>query len=173
MKRSLAIVSFLVAAWQPALLLAQASGDEQKPQRQISVDEIGTSVVLVGRLGVPLGKKMEVSGYWHFPVPDAKDASIRFTVTTVNGKKLAKPIEFNHEQLDFSNREHRNVIPAFKGRRELDGQTWTLSAYETGSIQIIPDEDGVESPVQVPYYTRPFTSQLVGIVQRKEGRTRR
>ena len=116
---------------------------------------------------------MEMSGNWHFPAsPDVKDGSIRFSVTTVNGKKLANPIEFNHEQLHFTDREHRNVIPEYKAQRKLDGQTWTLIAYETGSIEIIPDEYGDESPVfpvvGLPYYTRPFTSQLIGVVQRKD-----
>jgi hypothetical protein len=178
MKRSVAIVSFFVATCQLANLRSQASGEERAPQQQISVEEIGKSVVLVGRLGVPLGEKMEISGYWHFPAkPNAKDSSIRFTVTIVNGKKLAQPVEFNHGQLDFSNREHRNVIPDFKAHRELDGQTWTLIAYETGSIQITPDEYRDKSPVfpvvGMPYYTRPFTSQLVGVVKRKQGRTGR
>ncbi len=60
-----------------------------EPKRRISVDEIGRSILLVGRLGVPIGEKMEISGHWHFPkVPQPKDASLRFSVTSVNGSKL-------------------------------------------------------------------------------------
>ena len=178
MRRSLAVVPVLVAASYLPCLRLQAFGEEQTPPQLISVEEIGKSIVLVGRLGVPLGEKMEICGYWHFPAPPhEKDSSIRFTVTIVNGTKLAKPVEFNNGQLNFLNREHLNVIPDYKAHRELDGQTWTVMAYETGCIRITPDEYWDESPVfpvvQVPYYTRALTSFLVGVVKRKEGRTKR
>ena len=178
MRRSLAVAPVLVAVSYLPCLRPQAFGEKQVPPQQVSVEEIGKSIVLVGRLGVPLGEKMEICGYWHFPaLPHEKDSSIRFTVTVVNGTRLAKPVEFNHEQLHFYNREHFNAIPAFKAHRTLDGQTWTLAAYETGRIGIRPGEYGNESPVfpliQVPYYTRAFTSYLVGVVKRGQGRTKR
>jgi hypothetical protein len=177
MKRSMMIVLLIVVfvvMWELGSAQRQVGGEEAKSLQKISVDEIGKSVNLVGRLGVPLGKKMQISGYWHFPKVAAKDGSIRFTVTKVNEQQLAKPVEFNHEQLDFMDTEHHNVIPAFESHRELDGQEWALTAYETGEIRISPDEYREKAPLfpiaASPYYTQPFTSRIVGVLQRKAGR---
>ncbi len=145
-----------------------------EPKRRISVDEIGRSILLVGRLGVPIGEKMEISGHWHFPkVPQPKDASLRFSVTSVNGSKLKEPIQFNHAQLHVTDSERRNVIPEFKRHHELENQVWTLTAYETGIIQIVPNESQTKFPefpiAAMPYYTEPFTSQLVAILKSRDG----
>jgi hypothetical protein len=131
----------------------------------------------VGRLGVPLGEKMELTGYWHFPKSQpAKDGSIRFSVTSVNGSKLSQPIEFNHAQLNVTNSEHRNIIPDFRDHRELEEQVWTLIAYETGRIQITPDEYQSKSPVfpiaGMPYCTEPFTSQIVAVLKSSNGQAK-
>jgi hypothetical protein len=158
-----------------ATLLSQpsVSAGTAEPKQRISVDEIGRSILLVGRLGEPLGEKMELSGYWHFPkTPHPKDDSIRFSVTSVNGNKLKEPIEFNHEQVEVTDFLHRSLIPDFKDHRQLENQVWTLIAYETGRIQIMPDEYQSKSPVfpvaGMSYYTRPFTSQIVAVLKNRQ-----
>ena len=35
---------------------------DEKVRERVSVDEIGKSLVLIGRLGVPLGEKLEITG---------------------------------------------------------------------------------------------------------------
>lgn len=120
---------------------------------------------------------MELTGYWRFPpTPHEKDDSIRFSVTAVNGKTLPQPIEFNHEQVDFTDIDHRNIVPELRHHRELENQVWSLIAYETGRIQIVPDEYRSPTPIFPiagrPYYTKPFTSKLVGVLKSKDGRTK-
>jgi hypothetical protein len=107
-----------------------AMADNQKKMQRVSVDEIGRTVQLVGRLGVPLGDAVEINGYWHFPSQrHEKDDSIRFTVTVVDGKTLNVPVEFNHGQVAFSDASHQSVIPEFGKHSELESQVWTLIAY--------------------------------------------
>lgn len=164
---------FVFAIGYPFQVLAETPAVAQKAVHQISVEEIGKSVVLIGRLGVPLGQKMEIVGYWNMPKLDPKDDSIRFTVTMVNQTKLAVPVEFSHEQVEFMDAEHHYVVPKDKSQKKLDGQYWVIVAYETGRINVMPIEELSKSPpvfqgVQLPYYTRPFTSELVGVVQQRD-----
>lgn len=168
-------IVLLLASW---LIRPSVNAQNSEAKQRIAVDAIGRSIVLVGRLGVPIGEKMELSGYWHFPeTPQPKDDSLRFSVTAVNGTSLKEPIEFNHEQIDVTDSQHRNVIPDFKNHHELENQAWTLLAYETGRIHITPDEYRSNSPdfpiAGMPYYTRPFTSEIVAVLKSRNGRTKR
>src|SRR5262245_53336621 len=71
---------------QPQQPQQQQPRPQPPPQQRVNVDEIGGSVVLIGRLGKPLGEKMTVRGQW-VPAPQrAKDNSPRFNVTEVDGK---------------------------------------------------------------------------------------
>jgi hypothetical protein len=58
---------------------------------------------------------------------------------------------------------YHNAIPEFKGWRALEGQEWTMTGYETGSVHIGDDET-----MQLPYYTRPFTSEIVAVLTSKK-----
>ncbi|MCC7339011.1 MAG: hypothetical protein IT422_28275 [Pirellulaceae bacterium] len=144
---------------------------------RVSVEDVGTRLILIGRLGKPLGEEFEIRGHWHFPpTPYVKDYSLRFTVDSIDGKLIDKPIEFNYAQLRFLDREHHDVIPAYAEHAKLDGECWTLIGYETGHIQIQPDEYGDPAPVfpvvGMPYFTRPFTSQIVAVLKSKTGQTK-
>ncbi|MFN7289874.1 MAG: hypothetical protein ACK5T6_04750 [Pirellula sp.] len=176
MKYGFVIVGVLILGIVVWVFNPKVNANIAASAQSIPVDEIGKSIQLVGRLGVPLGEKMELTGYWHFPeTPQAKDGSIRFSVTSVNGKMLSQPIEFSHAQFDVTDAQHRNIIPEFKNHRELEDQVWTLIAYETGRIQMMPDEYQSKSPVfpivGMPYYTKPFTSQIVAVLKSTDGRT--
>ncbi|MFN7731482.1 MAG: hypothetical protein ACK5OB_06245 [Pirellula sp.] len=178
MKRTVVFAASLLLGLVACLPRPSIKAQDSEAKQHIAVEEIGRSIVLVGRLGVPIGEKMELSGYWHFPeTPHPKDASLRFSVIAVNGNSLKEPVEFNHEQIDVTDAQHRNVLPDFKDHQELENQAWTLTAYETGRIQITPDEYPSTSPIfpiaGMPYYTRPFTSQLVAVLKSRDGRIKR
>ncbi len=136
----------------------QSRGNDAK--LAINVDDIGTKVTLVGRLGQPLGKMMKLRGSWKYPNGLAKDYSLRFTVTEVNGHKLATPVEFNIEQISARTQDDKGAIPEYERRKDLDGVAWTLNAYETGRFSAYPSD----VVVQHPYWWRTFTSEVVGTV---------
>jgi hypothetical protein len=127
----------------------------------INVDDIGPKVTLVGRLGQPLGKMMKLRGSWKYPDGVMKDSALWFTVTAVNDRKLAKPVEFHIAQVSARTEDDKDAVPADEHEKDLDGVAWTLKAYETGRFSAVPD-DGMA--VQRPYWYRTFNSQVVGTV---------
>ncbi len=137
----------------------QSSGNDAK--LAINVDDIGTKVTLVGRLGQPLGKMMKLRGSWKYPDGLAKDYSLRFTVTEVNDHKLATPVEFNIAQIKARTEDDKDAIPEYKREKDLDGVAWTLNAYETGRFSVVPQRG---FSVALPYWQRAFTSEVVGTV---------
>jgi len=144
---------------------------EPKPvqvKTAIQVTDIGNSVTLIGRLGVPLGHKMTLQGVWSYPRTTVKDFSPRFTILTVNGKPLNQPVVLNIAQIRVMTHDHLDALPERANWRGLEGQRWSMMAYETGHIGLVPDEYNETSPVfpvvGLPYYTRPFTSELIAVV---------
>ena len=148
----------------PIALLA--TQEKHQVPKLISVDSVSTTHVLVGRLGKPLGEAMRLSGKWHYPQPQEKDYSLRFTITSIDGNTLDKPIEFNIAQLNVSSKNGKSLIPALEHQKQLEGKTWSFTAYETGRVQIFPNERDSKNPVFPvvgrPYYTKPFTSEIIG-----------
>lgn len=164
---TIAVVMSAAAAFSPIL------GEDQSPPASVSVDDIGRKVTLVGRLGQPLGTMMTIQGHWAYPDASkgpAKDNSIRFTVSHVNGKPLSELVEFDVAQVRAVSAEGDSAIPEQADHRDsLGGVSWTLRGFETGRFDRIPDgywkELGTGWPA-LPYYVRTFTSELVGVVQR-------
>jgi hypothetical protein len=160
----------------PAALLTGSAAFPARPEKRIevSVEDIGTKVTLVGRLGQPLGTMMEVQGTWSYPrqrpgEPPVKDDSLRFRVSQVNGKKLPQPVEFNVAQIEAATRTGKNAIPKFEELKMLDGIAWTLQAYETGRFHHVPEDYWKKlgtAPPGPPSWPRIFTSELVGVVQK-------
>ena len=154
-----------------AIATSPSSSFAQEPIT-VSVEDIGSKVTLVGRLGQPLGKMMEVKGTWRMPDDVVKDYSLRFIVSHVNGKPLKEPVEFNVAQIDAVSKYGNTAIPKYawpiEEQSTLDGVAWTLRAYETGRIDSIPPQYWKERGTLEharPYWTESFTSQLVGVVQ--------
>lgn len=157
----------LTASIIGCLLLSLVAGDPKRQRTTINVADIGDSVMLVGRLGKPLGQKLTIRGTWSLPKDVVNDFSPRFTVTSVDHQQLSNPVEFNLGQMRLLTPDHRDAIPARKHWDALDSVEWQLIAYETGRIEITPDEYREKNPVfpnvGMPYYTKPFTSQLVAV----------
>ena len=157
------LVLFSVAS---ALLPASLAAQEPAA---VSVEDIGTKVVLVGRLGQPLGTMMDVQGTWKFPDRFDKDYSLRFLVSHVNGKALLKPVEFDWAQVKVISTNGENAIPKSDERKTLDGLAWTLRAYETGRFNRIPkdywEEPGTRRDASPYWMTKTFTSELVGVLR--------
>jgi hypothetical protein len=102
-----------------------------------------------------------LQGLWKYPANPGgmeKDNSLRFKVTAVNDRKLAKPVEFNIARIRARTEHHQNAIPEYEHLKDLVGVAWTLNAYETGRFSASP------SNVAKPYWNRTFTSEVVGTV---------
>lgn len=153
--------------------VARSEGADNAGRKiEISVDDLGKTAELIGRLGKPLGTWMTIKGKWALPKEVVKDFSLRFTVTHMNGEKLEEPIEFRLDQIRAVDRRGNSVMPEFKDRNRFDGRTWTLTAYETGRIHVTPPEYykaiGIEpGSVQEPPRTRPITSEIHGVLQQE------
>ena len=141
------------------------TAQSKKPTQEVQVVDIGGSVLLIGRLGKPLGSEIEVQGKWSLPEGIAKDYSPRFTVSRVDGKLLDKEVEFNVAVVKVLEMNlYKSAIPARENYNTLDGREWTLTAYETGRISIVLPT-GSFPDVTMPYYTKAFTSELVGVLK--------
>jgi hypothetical protein len=143
----------------------------------LSIDDIGKTVTLVGSLGKPLGTMMEIKGIWRYPGPRVKDDIMRFMVDHVDGNALETPVEFSAAQITAISKDGKQAIPNYEERRKLDGVPWTLRAYETGRINIVPVDYWTEKELKgvpaAPYWFRPFTPELVGVVQDRESTQKR
>jgi hypothetical protein len=161
------LLTVLIAA---ATNAPRATSAAAEPTVFVSVQEIGIKVALVGRLGQPLGKPMDVKGKWRLAneLESAKDESPKFTVTYVNGQSLKKPVEFNLGFVKAVFRGRKVQYPPFREWEKLDGVVWTLRAYETGLLNLEPNdwwkEEGTQ-PSARPVWLETFNSELVGVIQ--------
>jgi hypothetical protein len=163
-----ACFAFLAAATPPSGLLAA-----KEPMTMIPVEDIGTKVALVGRLGQPLGTLIEVKGTWHkpeilAPYNAVKDSSLRFTVSHVNGTLLKSPVELHVAQVKAVYHGGRNGRPSVA--KAVEGASWTLRAYERGRFEGSPEnwyEVEGTYPAQSPHWLKTFTTELVGVVQER------
>ena len=111
----------------------------------IDVDSIGSSVILVGRLGKPLGTKIIIKGKWHLPGDLAKDSSAFLVIHEVDEVALPSPVKFHVNQLEITTKQRLKAIPPLKSQSKLAGKEWSMIAYETG-------------------YEKPFTTRLVAVL---------
>lgn len=156
-----------------ALLSASAACDEPASSTQrVSVDDVDRKLVLIGRLGHPLGTMVTLDGTWGYPDQSkgpTKDYSLEFTIQTVNGKPLARKLTLKTGAIHVIDRHGTNLVPPHKRHSELDGVSWSLRAYETGCYTVQPDEYWrFRGPIAT--MARPaFESSIVGFIPGKSG----
>ncbi|WP_413432578.1 hypothetical protein [Crateriforma spongiae] len=157
----------------------------------IHVDDIGrrigekNSVTLVGRLGEPLATKLQLSGRWQMsPRPPRTvypmHPSVKFVVFEVNGSQLPKSVEFDAAQVkaEFLKwpTDDQTAVPirtnAIPSKPEsIDGEEWTMTAYETGRFIAVPSERGDRKVFSLVYaldYNQ-FRSHIIGVVTSIDG----
>lgn len=162
-----ALAAGCVAIAAISALQQRSPADQTPPPMQASVDDIGKNLILVGRLQKPLGTMMTVRGRWRIPDGVPKDASPRFTVSHVEGKRLDQPIEFHIAQLSVFTKRGASAIPPHDRQSDLDGVEWTLWAYEIGSVELYPEDfwKAVPPMPEPGFLAPPFSSKLVGLHQ--------
>lgn len=165
----IAVVAAL-AMGVPLVLAPRAPAKDGDGKLQISVDDLGKTAELVGRLGQPLGTWVTIKGKWALPDSREKPSGLKFTVTHVSGTKLGRPAEFDVSLVEVVDRRGNDVTPKWEDRNKFDGQTWTLKGYETGEFHIRPPEYYREigsdpGLMAKPDFLRAFTSRIDGILQ--------
>ena len=78
------------------------SGAEEERVNLVPVQSIEAGKVqIVGRLGVPIGTNVTVSGKWHMKggVPTKLESGIDFRITSINGKRLSDPVVFDKSEI--------------------------------------------------------------------------
>ena len=113
----------------------------------VAASDLVTRIPVIGSLGIPLWQKATIRGKWVDPGPLVKDSAFTFYVSSVNGKKLEKPVEF------------RRVRPVWEhGKAGVrDGVDWTWIASVSGSVAAPKPSAGQELELVVIE-----TGQLVG-----------
>lgn len=170
MRWTICVMAAALAIGIPIILAPSAPAEDGDRKIHVSVDDLGNTAELVGRLGKPLGTWVTIQGEWTLPKKVVKDYSLRFTVTHVDGAKLEQPVEFNVAQVSVVNSRGESVIPKRENQKQFDGQSWKLKAYETGRFHITPPEYlkaiGIQpGSMGEAHYIRPFTSEIDGVLQ--------
>lgn len=150
------------AAWSWSAL--GGSGEEQPKARTISADDLSSGkIVVIGRLGLPLRQMMTIRGTWDYPeqVPGRvlKIHELRFRVSHVDGKKLAKPLDFDKDLVQVTKIGDRNSL------QPSQGEEWEFRGFETGSFRARPQQYYLETGGgAVSNRHAGFTSELEGFL---------
>jgi hypothetical protein len=137
----------------------------QPPLQKVLASDIGTRVQIIGRLGYPLGELVTIHGAWirprGLPNQPVKDDTPYFSVTSVNGKRLEKPVIFNFVSKAWGAEE----IP------RQEGPVWEVRGCESGGFLGTPREvrdDALKGPNPPPtvahawwHYEFKFHSELI------------
>lgn len=104
---------------------------------RIRVSDIGDRILIVGRLGYPLGDLVTIEGEWMLPEAlqrglQSKDTDLKLRVTTVNGNRLDEsiliPVMWVSPIID---RQGLAVTPKA-------GDVWEARGIESGRFHGIP-----------------------------------
>ena len=136
------ILSSLVCAPSNSSMVPAPSRRSQEADNeqavQVPASDVGHRIVIVGRLGFPLGTLVTIQGRWERFEP-AKEVSrisplLTFVAKEVNGRELTQSVRF---ESDF-------VSPllggAFKDPPRNVGDIWEVRALEAGRFIGVPDE---------------------------------
>ena len=107
--------------------------------QRVRAADIGNGVEIIGSLGFPLSKVVTIQGEWSKRDASGRELIIKetwlmFIVSTVNGKRLEKPVDFR----GFL------VTPIMGGKMEdlrpEPGDVWELRGVELGRYYGVPTE---------------------------------
>ncbi len=148
-----------IAAIAVSCLTARAFQDNPSEGRQqINASEIGRSIDLVGRLGVPMATVVEIEGRWEYG-DISKPSGLVFVVTSVNGSELDARVQFNEIGVSVMGDDSWLAKPTV-------GEKWHCrSALELGQFRSVMEKNWelfYDSPVAPPAWgDGPFVSELI------------
>jgi hypothetical protein len=120
--------------------LAPARHGRGKPIAQrVRASEIGKGVEIIGSLGFPLGEILTVQGQWSNRDASGRRLTIKetwlmFLVTSVNGKRLEKPVDFRGFLVSaIADGDMEDLRPT-------RGDVWEMRGIEIGTYHGVPPE---------------------------------
>jgi len=140
--------------------------------RTVNAADLGKSVKIIGRLGKPMSEAVAIEGVWLFD-RGTKASPYVFHVTTVAGKPLETPVEFNQ------------VVVTLDSVRVTDedsslGETWSCVAVELGQFRNVMEkhwdlfyDKKMARGSWIGYGEGPFVSELLiarRSLERREGK---
>ncbi|HUP77371.1 MAG TPA: hypothetical protein VM260_02340, partial [Pirellula sp.] len=148
-----------------------AAHQPPKTSSQVHVNDIGTEIELVGRLGRPLGTMVTIAGTWAYPDQSkgpTKVYDLQFTIASVDGTPLATPLTLDVWSMDVLNVDKKSAIPKHAQHSTIDGESWTIRGYETGRFSKTPAEYWHFRVPIAMRATPAFETSIVGFL--KEGK---
>jgi hypothetical protein len=111
------------------LLTANAEAAEPKRPATVSSRALGTSVLIIGPLGVPLGRPMTVEGMVVGPSAEKGAPEQLFAVERVDGAKLSRPVRMRFSFFPWG------------GLKSLKtGERYVVRAYQHGAMTGVPHQ---------------------------------
>ncbi|MEM6820538.1 MAG: hypothetical protein AAF558_01170 [Verrucomicrobiota bacterium] len=111
---------------------------------EITTSRIGKGISLIGNLGKPLGRKMEITGK---PATSDKAPPNALRIATVDGRKLSSPISIE-----------------IRGQLRIEPDVgYTLRGYETGEYVGYPEWIPLDEKKPYRFYTYFVLTKLVAI----------
>lgn len=151
---------FCIVAIAASCCLATWTFEEEPPEgrRKVKAIDIGRSIDLVGRLGVPLATVVEIDGRWENG-DMSKPSAMVFVVTSVNGIQLDEKVKFNEIAVRATGDDSWNVKPKV-------GEIWHCrSAIELAQFRNVMEKNWelfYDGPVAPPAWgDGPFASELI------------
>jgi hypothetical protein len=133
---ALAVIGIAHWSWE-ALPHSKKLADVRVP-RELSVSMLDGEVILIGRLGLPLGTACQISGVWEPRVVGPKESEwLHFVVHELNHRPLLRPIEFHEFRVEKSPWQTGLGAPALIKEA---GAKWTYECYESLEFEGTPCE---------------------------------
>lgn len=103
---------------------------ERRPA--FSYESLNNEILILGKLGLPLGTRVNVKGEWQRQAGPTKGDDYQFVVSEVNGSPVGANIKFDQSKLS----------PFIEGERVqlIEGSVWELEGFETGGYYGMPAE---------------------------------
>ncbi len=141
-------------ALQPPPQVTEARSESRMVVRAA---DLGRTVALIGRLGEPMTKVVEIKGHWE-DRGFTKASPFVFVVTAVAGRPLDPPAEFNRYVVSIDGEDMGDDDVMLN-------ETWTCKAIELGRFRNVMEmnwELFYDAPVSPPSWGEgPFVSELI------------
>jgi hypothetical protein len=124
MIRSIGIVCLAVLGFE--FQANQQDATEQSQKQTVRVEDLGTKIDVIGRLGLPLHSFATIHGRWERPKGRVKDNGLYFFVTKVNDRVLQEGARIHLVHVE--NSDHEEIAP-------VEGESWVIRGYESATLE--------------------------------------